>query len=150
MSTSMSLTRPTTLENIYSYIQSLIESMEIIPTADPLPSYKELRSSPDKFYEMFSEATYKYNVICDALQKLQYSNAMIVKALNELMNDNCKESFNVKSIYIKQFTGIKSECIALIAGYETAKASAEAVVKFYNSAQYTICSNRFDATSANY
>lgn len=31
----MSLTRPATLENIYSYIQSLIESMEIIPTADP-------------------------------------------------------------------------------------------------------------------
>jgi len=138
------------IKDILDCINNIIISSEIIPTADPLPSYKELRSSPDKFYEMFSEATYKYNIICDALQKLQYSNAMIVKALNELMNDNCKESFNVKSVYIKQFTGIKSECIALIAGYETAKASAEAVVKFYNSAQYVITSGRFDATSANY
>lgn len=138
------------IKDILDCINNIIISSEIIPTADPLPSYKELRSSPDKFYEMFSEATYKYNIICDALQKLQYSNAMIVKALNELMNDNCKESFNVKSVYIKQFTGIKSECIALIAGYETAKASAEAVVKFYNSAQYVITSSRFDATSANY
>ena len=39
------------LENIYKYIKNLIESMEVIPTAGQLPSYRELRSSPDKFYE---------------------------------------------------------------------------------------------------
>jgi hypothetical protein len=144
------MTRPVGLESIYKYICSLIESMEVIPTADKLPDYRELRSSPDKFYEMFSEATYKYNIICDSLQKLQYSNAMIVKALNELMGAECKESYNVKNQYIKSFTGIKSECNALISGYETAKASAESIVKFYNSAQYIICSNRFESTSANY
>ena len=138
------------LENIYKYIKNLIESMEVIPTAGQLPSYRELRSSPDKFYEMFSEATYKYNIICDALQKLQYSNAMIVKALNELMSPECREQFNVKSQYIKSFTCVKSECNALIAGYETAKASAESIVKFYNSAQYVITSGRFENVSANY
>ena len=144
------MSKPAGLESIYKYIQSLIESMEIIPTADKLPLYRELRSSPDRFYELFSEATYKYNIICDALQKLQYANAMIVKCLNDLMGPDCKEQYNVKSQYIKQFTSIKSECVALIAGYETAKASAESVVKFYNSAQYVICSNRFESTSANY
>lgn len=138
------------LKDFYLYINSIITECEIIPTADRLPDYRELRSSPDKFYEMFSEATYKYNVICDSLQKLQYSNAMIVKALNELMGAECKESYNVKNQYIKSFTGIKSECNALISGYETAKASAESIVKFFNSAQYIICSNRFESTSANY
>lgn len=144
------MARPIGLEEVYKYIQSLIESMEVIPTAGILPSYRELRSSPDKFYELFSEATYKYNIICDALQKLQYANAMIVKALNELMNPESREQFNVKSQYIKSFTNVKTECVALIAGYETAKASAESIVKFYNAAQFTITSNRFDATSANY
>lgn len=144
------MAKSTSLESIYKYIQSLIESMEIIPTAGELPSYKELRSSPDKFYEMFSEATYKYNVICDALQKLQYSNAMIVKCLNDLMSPDCREQYAVKSQYIKSFTCVKSECAALIAGYETAKASAESIVKFYNSAQYVITSGRFENTSANY
>lgn len=144
------MAKPTGLENIYKYIQTLIASMEIIPTSERLPSYKNLRSSPDKFYEMFSEATYKYNIICDALQKLQYSNAMIIKALNDLMSPECRESYNVKNQYIKAFTSIRTECTALIAGYETAKSSAEAVVKFYNSAQYIICSNRFDAQTANY
>lgn len=144
------MAKPTGLESIYKYIQSLIETMEVIPTAGQLPSYRELRSSPDKFYEMFSEATYKYNIICDALQKLQYANAMIVKCLNDLMGPDCREQYNVKSQYIKSFTCVKSECTALIAGYETAKASAESIVKFYNSAQYVICSGRFDATSANY
>lgn len=144
------MTRPSGLESIYKYICSLIESMEVLPTAEKLPDYKELRSSPDKFYEMFSEVTYKYNVICDALQKLQYSNAMIVKCLNELMSTDCREPYNVKNQYIKSFTGIKSECAALIAGYETAKASAESIVKFYNSAQYIITSGRFENTSANY
>ena len=144
------MARPIGLEEVYKYIQSLIESMEVIPTAGVLPSYRELRSSPDKFYELFSEATYKYNIICDELQKLQYANAMIVKALNELMSPESREQFNVKSQYIKAFTNVRSECVALIAGYETAKASAESIVKFYNAAQFTITSNRFDATSANY
>lgn len=144
------MARPIGLDEIYKYIQSLIESMEVIPTAGQLPSYKELRSSPDKFYEMFSDVTYKYTTICDALQKLQYSNAMLVKALNDLMSTECRESYNVKNQYVKYFTCLKSECTALIAGYETAKASAEAVVKFYNSAQYVICNNRFFDTHANY
>ena len=144
------MARQTGLKDIYTYIKNLIESMEIIPTAGKISSFKELKSSPEKFFEVFSEATYKYNTICDALQKLQYSNAMIVKALNELMSAECREQFNVKSQYIKLFTSVKSECNALIAGYETAKASAESIVKFYNSAQYVICSNKFDAVSANY
>ena len=75
---------------------------------------------------------------------------MIVKALNELMNPESREQYNVKSQYIKSFTNVKAECVALIAGYETAKSSAESVVRFYNSAQFIITSNRFDATSANY
>lgn len=144
------MAKPIGIEDVYKYIVSLIESMEIIPTAGSLPSYRELRSSPDKFYELFSEATYKYNIICDSLQKLQYANAMIVKALNELMNPESREQYNVKSQYIKSFTNVKTECVALIAGYETAKSSAESVVRFYNSAQFIITSNRFDATSANY
>lgn len=144
------MARQTGLKDIYTYIKNLIESMEIIPTAGKISSFKELKSSPEKFFEVFSEATYKYNTICDALQKLQYSNAMIVKALNELMSAECREQFNVKSQYIKLFTSVKSECNALIDGYETAKASAESIVKFYNSAQYVICSNKFDAVSANY
>lgn len=144
------MAKPIGIEDVYKYIVSLIESMEIIPTAGSLPSYRDLRSSPDKFYELFSEATYKYNVICDSLQKLQYANAMIVKALNELMSPESREQYNVKSQYIKSFTNVKAECVALIAGYETAKSSAESVVKFYNSAQFIITSNRFDATSANY
>ena len=144
------MARQTGLKDIYTYIKNLIESMEIIPTAGKLSSFKELKSSPEKFFELFSEATYKYNIICDALQKLQYSNAMIVKALNELMSADCREQFNVKSQYIKLFTSVKSECNALIAGYETAKASAESIVKFYNNAQYIITSGRFDQTSANY
>lgn len=138
------------LESIFKYIKSVIETMEIIPTAGALPSYKDLRSSPDKFYELFSEATYKYNIICDALQKLQYSNAMIVKCLNELMSADCRENYNIKSQYIKSFTNTKAECNELIASYKTAKESAEAIVKFYNNAQYVICSNRFENTAANY
>ena len=138
------------INDLYCLILSVIENCEIIPTAGSLPSYRDLRSSPDKFYELFSEATYKYNVICDSLQKLQYANAMIVKALNELMSPESREQYNVKSQYIKSFTNVKAECVALIAGYETAKSSAESVVKFYNSAQFIITSNRFDATSANY
>jgi hypothetical protein len=138
------------ISDLYCLIASVIENCEIIPTAGSLPSYRELRSSPDKFYELFSEATYKYNIICDSLQKLQYANAMIVKALNELMNPESREQYNVKSQYIKSFTNVKAECVALIAGYETAKSSAESVVRFYNSAQFIITSNRFDATSANY
>ena len=144
------MARPIGIEDVYKYIVSLVESMEIIPTAGSLPSYRELRSSPDKFYELFSEATYKYNIICDSLQKLQYANAMIVKSLNELMNPESRELYNVKSQYIKSFTNVKMECVALIAGYETAKSSAESVVRFYNSAQFIITSNRFDATSADY
>lgn len=138
------------ISDLYNLIVSVIENCEVIPTAGSLPSYRELRSSPDKFYELFSEATYKYNIICDSLQKLQYANAMIVKALNELMSPESREQYNVKSQYIKSFTNVKAECVALIAGYETAKSSAESVVKFYNSAQFIITSNRFDATSANY
>lgn len=138
------------ISDLYNLIVSVIENCEVIPTAGSLPSYRELRSSPDKFYELFSEATYKYNIICDSLQKLQYANAMIVKALNELMSPESREQYNIKSQYIKSFTNVKAECVALIAGYETAKSSAESVVKFYNSAQFIITSNRFDATSANY
>lgn len=135
---------------ILTYIKSLITSCEIIPTAEALPSYMELKKSPDRFYELFSEATYKYNVICDTLQKLQHSNAMVVKLLNDLMSPDCRESYNVKSQYIKSFTSVKSECTALISCYETAKASAESIVKFYNSAQYVITSGRFSDTHANY
>jgi hypothetical protein len=138
------------LKDVFNLIEGVIENSEVIPTASKLPSYKELRSSPDKFYEMFSEATYKYNAICDVLQKLQYANAMIVKALNELMSSNCNEAYNVKTQYLKNFNNVKTECIALIAGYETAKSSAESIVKFFNSAQYVICSGRFDAQTANY
>lgn len=138
------------LAKLYSYIRSLVESMEVIQTACILPSYKELCKSPDNFYELFSEATYKYNVVCDTLQKLQHANAMIVKVLNDLMNPECKESYNVKQQYIKSFTQVKSECSALINAYETAKASSESIVRFFNSAQYTITSGRFTDTHANY
>lgn len=139
-----------TLAKLYTYVRSLIESMEIIPTAGVLPSYKDLKKSPDSFYELFSEATYKYNTICDTLQKLQHANAMLVKVLNDLMNPECRESYNVKNQYIKNFTNAKTECAALIAGYETAKASAESIVRYFNSAQYVICSGRFENVSANY
>ena len=135
---------------LYEYTRSLIESMTVIPTAGILPSFCELKSSPDKFYDLFSEATYKYNVICDTLQKLQHANAMIIKVLNDLMNAECREAFNVKSQYIKNFTNLRTECTALIAGYETAKSSAESIVKYFNSAQYVICSGRFSDTHANY
>lgn len=138
------------LAKLYTYTRSLIESMEVIPTAGVLPSYSELKKSPDRFYELFSEATYKYNIICDALQKLQYANAMLVKALNDLMNPECRESYNVKNQYIKNFTNAKTECNALVAGYETAKASAESIVRYFNSAQFVITSGRFESTSANY
>lgn len=144
------MTQQKGLADIYKYIKTLVESMEVIQTAGTLPSFKELKKSPENFYELFSEAVYKYNVICDTLQKLQHANAMIVKVLNDLMNAECRESFNVKSQYIKQFTNVKSENSALISCYETAKASAEAIVRYFNSAQYTITSNRFDSTSANY
>lgn len=144
------MSAPTSLAEIYTYIQNLIASMQVIPTAGQLPSFSELKSSPDRFYELFSEATYKYNIICDALQKLQYANAMIIKMLNELMSTECKEVFTVKNQYSKCFTSAKSECVALIAGYETAKASAEAIVRYYNSAQYVITSRSFSDTHANY
>ena len=113
-------------------------------------TYSELKKSPDRFYELFSEATYKYNTICDTLQKLQHANAMLVKVLNDLMNPECRESYNVKNQYIKNFTNSKTECAALIAGYETAKSSAESIVRYFNSAQYVITSGRFESTSANY
>jgi hypothetical protein len=138
------------LPKLYNYIKSLIESMEVIPTAEALPSYAQLKESPNKFFELFSEAVYKYNVICDTLQKLQHSNAMIVKILNDLMSPDCRESYNVKNLYLKNFQQVKSECVALIACYETAKSSAETIVKFFNSAQYTITSGKFDSTTANY
>ena len=134
------------LTDIYNYVNTLITSCEIIPTADHLPSFVELKSSPDKFYELFSEVTYKYNIICDTLQKLQHANAMIIKMMNELMSVNCTETYNVKSQFIKNFTNAKTECSALIAAYETAKASEEAIVKFYNSAQFVITSGRFSDT----
>ena len=139
-----------TLAKLYLYVKSLIESCEVIPTAGILPEYKELKSSPGRFYELFSEAVYKYNVICDTLQKLQHTNAMLVKVLNELTSAECRETFNIKTQYIKNFTNSKAECVALIAGYETAKSSAESIVRYFNSAQYTICSNRFEAQTANY
>lgn len=138
------------LAKLYTYIKTLIEGMEVIQTAGVLPSYAELKKSPDNFYQLFSEATYKYNIVCDTLQKLQHANAMIVKVLNDLMNPECKESYNLKSQYIKNFTNAKTECTSLIAAYETAKASAESIVKFYNSAQYVICSGRFSDTHAGY
>ena len=72
-----------TLEKMYNYTVSLISSMEILPTESAFPSYCELKNSPDKFYELYAEATHKYNVICDALQKLQHANAMLVKVLND-------------------------------------------------------------------
>jgi ribosomal protein L10 len=74
----------------------------------------------------------------------------IVKVLNDLMNPECRESYNIKNQYIKNFTNAKTECYALISGYETAKASAESIVKYFNSAQYVICNNRYFDTSANY
>lgn len=144
------MARSTALKDIYNHLQNLIASMEVIPTAGILPSFSELRKSPERFYELFSEATYKYNVICDTLQKLQHANAMIVKVLNDLMSPDCKETYNVKSQYIKNFTNSKSECVALIGCYETAKASAESIVKYYNSAQFVITSNRFDSASVAY
>ena len=130
------------LAKLYTYVRSLIESMEVIPFL--------IKKSPDGFYELFSEATYKYNTICDTLQKLQHANAMLVKVLNDLMNPECRESYNVKNQYIKNFTNSKTECAALIAGYETAKSSAESIVRYFNSAQYVITSGRFESTSANY
>ena len=149
MSTS-SPSNSSALVKLYSYVRTLIESCEVIPTAGILPSFSELKKSPDKFYELFSEATYKYNVICDTLQKLQHANAMLVKVLNDLMNPECRESYNIKNQYIKNFTNSKTECYALISGYETAKASAESIVKYFNSAQYVITSGRFDSTSVSY
>lgn len=143
-------TKSDALKKLYTYITTLIASCEVIPTAMPMPSYAELKSSPDKFYELFSSVTYNYNVVCDTLQKLQHSNAMIIKVLNDLMSPECSESYNVKNQYTKSFMSAKSECTALISAYETAKASSEAVVKFYNSAQYVICSHRFESTSATY
>ena len=147
---TVSQTGQSQLPKLYSSIKTLIESMEVIPTAESLPSYSQLKESPNKFFELFSEAVYKYNIICDTLQKLQHANAIIVKVLNDLMSPDCKESYNIKTIYVKNFTQIKSECVALIACYETAKASSETIVKFFNSAQFTITSGRFDGTSANY
>lgn len=135
---------------LYQYIKSLIEGMEVIPTAGILPSYVELKSSPDKFYDMFSEATHNYNVICDTLQKLQHANAMIVKILNDLMSVNCTERFDTKTQYTKNFNNLKFECAALISAYETAKASSESIVRYFNSAQYVICSRSFGDTHANY
>lgn len=145
-----SLSSSSALVKLHTYVKSLIESCEVIPTAGVLPSFSELKKSPDRFYELFSEATYKYNVICDTLQKLQHANAMLVKVLNDLMNPECRETYNVKNQYIKNFTNSKTECYALISGYETAKASAESIVKYFNSAQYVICSNKFDSVNVNY
>lgn len=144
------MTKPSGLANICTYIQSLIASMEIIPTASKFVSFAELKSSPNRFYELFSDATYNYNIICDALQKLQHSNAMIVKVMNDLMSDSCREQYSVKTQYLKNFTALKTECSALISAYETAKSSSESVVKFYNSCQYIITSRNFSDTHANY
>lgn len=138
------------LADLYNYVQNLITSMEVIPTVCVLPSFAELKSSPDKFYSLFSEATHNYNVICDTLQKLQHANAMMVKVMNDLMSVDCKETYVTKTLFIKNFTNARSECTSLIAGYETAKASSEAIVKFFNSAQFVITSNRFDGTHAAY
>lgn len=139
-----------TLEKMYNYTVSLISSMEILPTESTFPSYCELKNSPDKFYELYAEATHKYNVICDALQKLQHANAMLVKVLNDLMSTECKESYTVKNMYVKNFTNAKTECAALIRCYETAKASSESIVKFYTSAQYILTSRTFTDTHVNY
>lgn len=138
------------LRSIYDLVKKVISESEVIPTAKVLPSYHDLRSSPDKFYDLFSEATYNYNVICDTLQRLQHSNAMIIKILNDLMNPACTESFNVKTQYTKNFNNLKFECLALISAYDTAKSSSEAIVRYFNSAQYVITSNRFGDTHANY
>lgn len=138
------------LAKLYAYTNNLISTMEVIPTAERFPSFAQLKSSPDKFYELFSNATYNYNVICDALQKLQHTNAMIVKTLNDLLSPECSEGFESKSQYTKKFTAARTECLALISAYETAKASSESVVKFYNSAQYVITSGRFTGTHADY
>ena len=77
---------------------------------------------------------------------------MIVKTLNDLLSPECTEGYELKTQYTKKFTAARTECIALINAYETAKASSESIVKFYNSAQYIITSNgrNFDGTSANY
>ena len=109
-----------------------------------------MKNSPDKFYELYAEATHKYNVICDALQKLQHANAMLVKVLNDLMSTDCKEAYTVKNMYVKNFTNAKTECAALIRCYETAKASSESIVKFYTSAQYILTSRTFTDTHVNY
>ena len=138
------------LVKLYTYANNLILSMEVIPTAEKFPSFAQLKSSPDNFYELFSNATYNYNIVCDALQRLQHTNAMIVKTLNDLLSPDCKETFEIKTQYTKKFTAIRTECIALISAYETAKAASEAVVKFYNSAQFVITSNRFTDTHVNY
>ena len=144
------MAQPAGLDKIYTYIKTLVTGMEVIPTAEALPSFKELKESPEKFYELFSTAVYKYNTICDALQKLQHANAMLVKVVNDLTGPECPQAFVSKAQYMKSFTTVKAECTALISAYETAKASAEAIVKYFNSAQYVITSNRFDATSAVY
>lgn len=139
------------ITDIINYLNTLINSMEVIPTAGTLPSFAKLKESPDKFYDMFSEATYKYNVICDALQKLQHANAVIIRIMNELSNNvSSREPYNTRTQYIKTLTNIKASCMALINAYETAKASAESIVKYYNSAQFVITSSRFESTSAAY
>lgn len=142
--------RMSSLVKLYEYLKTLIEGMEVIPTAGTLPSFIELKSSPDKFYDMFSEATYKYNVICDALQKLQHSNAMLIKVTSEINDSSCVDNFSSKTQYLKNFNNLKFECSALISAYETAKASAESIVKYFNSAQYVITSGRFSDTHASY
>ena len=146
------LSKDSSLVKLYKYTRDLITSMEVIPTAVKFESFAKLKSSPDKFYELFSNATYNYNIICDALQRLQHTNAMIVKTLNDLLSPECTEGYELKTQYTKKFTAARTECIALINAYETAKASSESIVKFYNSAQYIITSNgrNFDGTSANY
>jgi hypothetical protein len=145
-----STSKPDSLKKLYEYVKSLISSMEVIPTSDRFPSFAELKTSPDKFYEYFSSATYKYNTICDALQKLQHTNAMLVKIINDLSSSECRESYNLKTTYLKNFMNAKTECSALISAYETAKSSAELIVKFYNSAQYIISARGFSDTHANY
>lgn len=145
------MTKNSSVVDIIKYLTTLINSMEVIPTAGTLPSYAKLKESPDKFYEMFSEATYKYNIICDTLQKLQHAHAVIIRVMSELQdNVSSREPYSSRAQYIKTLTSIKASCMALINAYETAKASAESIVKYYNNAQFVITSSRFDSTSAAY
>lgn len=140
------------IDSIYDYVVGVVRETEVKPTCTQFPSFADLKQSPEIFYKYFSQATYNYTLICDTLQKLQHTNAIVIKMINELMNQESLLKYDIRSQYSKQFISIKSELAALLLSYETAKASSEAIVKFYNSAQYIITSGgrNFDGTSANY